>query len=122
MAMDLGFTFVVQYLSKAPSDHAPILMSTTTRLDNSDKPFLFLNYWITHDSLMDIIRQNWQVDFVGDPLYVLAAKLRHLKGVLQAWSRESFGNIFNMVMVVKQEVSQLEVCLMKIPQIITASI
>ncbi|XP_027062868.1 uncharacterized protein [Coffea arabica] len=59
---------------------------------------------------MDLIRKNWQVDFVRDLLYILAAKLRHLKGMLRAWSRESFGNIFNMVMVVKWEVSQLEVC------------
>ena len=46
------------------------------------------------------------MDFVGDPLYILATKLHRLKKVLRAWSRESFGDIFDKVKMAEKEVLQ----------------
>lgn len=65
LALDLGINFVVQYLSRAPSDHVPLLISVSTRLDNAPKPFRFLKCWTTHEGFLEVVRQNWCIDFVG---------------------------------------------------------
>nr|XP_027098875.1 uncharacterized protein LOC113718155 [Coffea arabica] len=117
LALDLGIMYEVLHLGRAPSDHAPLLMAASSRLDNSPKPFRFLNCWTSHQSFLEVIRHNWQVDFMGDPLYVLAAKLRKLKKVLREWSKHEFGDIFEMVKVAEQEVIQAENCFDEDPSV-----
>ena len=41
---------------------------------------------------------------MGDPLYILAAKLRRFKKVLRAWSQEFFGDIFEKVKMAEEDV------------------
>ncbi|XP_027184038.1 uncharacterized protein LOC113782345 [Coffea eugenioides] len=117
LALDLGIMYEVLHLGRAPSDHAPLLMAASSRLDNSPKPFRFLNCWTSHQSFLEVIQHNWQVDFMGDPLYVLAAKLRKLKKVLREWSKHEFGDIFEMVKVAEQEVIQAENCFDEDPSV-----
>ncbi|XP_071918802.1 uncharacterized protein [Coffea arabica] len=59
------------------------------------------------------VPQNWHVDFVGGSLYVLAAKLHHLKKVLQAWSKESFGDIFRWLRSQSRSFYRLKFVLMR---------
>ena len=91
----------------------PLLRSASTHLDNTPKTFRFLNCWTIHESLLDVIQQNWHVDFVGGSLYVLAAKLHHLKKVLQAWSKESFGDIFRWLRSQSRSFYRLKFVLMR---------
>ncbi|XP_071913985.1 uncharacterized protein [Coffea arabica] len=114
-AVEMDINFRVQYLIRAPSNHALLLLSTVTRLVNCPKPFRFLNCSTMHESLLEVVRLNWHVEFVGDPLYVLAAKLCRVKKALKAWSRESFGDIFEKVKTAEEEVAQAEICFNKDP-------
>ncbi|XP_027183967.1 uncharacterized protein LOC113782270 [Coffea eugenioides] len=57
-----------------------------------------------------MVQLNWHVEFVGDLLYVLAAKLCRVKKALKAWLRESFGDIFEKVKKAEEEVAHAEIC------------
>ncbi|XP_027172427.1 uncharacterized protein LOC113772083 [Coffea eugenioides] len=107
-AFPSGVQFQVQHLGREPSDHAPLLMSSSTRRDNKPKPFRFLNIWTKKPGLLDVIRRSWAVPCSGRPLSRLTAKLRNVKRDLQVWSREQFGNIFDAVKRAEGEVAAAE--------------
>nr|XP_027071629.1 uncharacterized protein LOC113696407 [Coffea arabica] len=99
VASNFALDFSIRHLSRDPSDHAPLLLSATTKLDNKPRPFRFLNFLASKPGFLDVVRCNWNVAFSGPPLMVLAAKLRSVKMALRAWSREVFGDIFGSVRV-----------------------
>ncbi|XP_071912410.1 uncharacterized protein [Coffea arabica] len=98
-----------QHLARDPSNHAPLLMTTSTRLDNKSKPFRFLNVWTTKAGLLDVIRDSWSCPVSRQPLCVSEAKLRTIKQVLKGWSKESFGNIFRAVKEAERAMLEAEV-------------
>ncbi|XP_019232974.1 PREDICTED: uncharacterized protein LOC109213617 [Nicotiana attenuata] len=62
-----------------------------------NETFRFLNFWIKHPTFKDVVKDNWKVDFVGDPFYMFNQKLKRLKKALTAWSRITYGNIFQKI-------------------------
>ncbi|XP_071926682.1 uncharacterized protein [Coffea arabica] len=107
-ASSLDYNFTVQHLGRDPSDHAPLLLTALSRLDNKPKSFRFLNIWTTKPEVLGVIRQAWEGTFLGLPLQRLAAKLREVKRQVQLWSRDSFGDIFEGVRKAGGEVLRLE--------------
>lgn len=83
-----------QHLSRQGSDHAPIQVICHTDEDSIVKPFRFLNFWCKHNNFLEMVKKNWQVDFLGEPFMVLYTKLSRVKKALRMWSNEAFGNIF----------------------------
>ncbi|XP_027157161.1 uncharacterized protein LOC113758554 [Coffea eugenioides] len=65
----LGMSMSVQHLGREPSDHAPLLVSASTRLDNKPKPFCFLNVWTSKEDLLDAEEAVLvaETDFDTDP-------------------------------------------------------
>ncbi|XP_071924873.1 uncharacterized protein [Coffea arabica] len=106
-----GVNFEVRHLGREPSDHAPLLLSALTRLDNKPRPFCFLNVWTLKVELLDVIRVSWASACHGRPLQQLAAKLRLTKHAIQQWSREHFGNIFDAVKQAEEAVMAAEAAL-----------
>lgn len=95
--LQLNLNLSVQHLTRDPSDHAPLLLSAATRLDNRPRPFRFLNVWTTHHGFLQVVRDSWCGEFQGGPLPILVSKLRKVKENLRAWSLHSFGDIFQAV-------------------------
>ncbi|XP_071926190.1 uncharacterized protein [Coffea arabica] len=75
-ALQMDSSFLVQHLARDPSDHSPLLMIASSRLDHKPKPFRFLNVWTTKAGLLDVIRDAWSGERGGAPLGILASKLR----------------------------------------------
>ncbi|XP_027152118.1 uncharacterized protein LOC113752185 [Coffea eugenioides] len=50
----------VTHLVRHPSDHAPLRVSFTSRVDDKPHAFRFLNVWTSRASLLDVIRTTWQ--------------------------------------------------------------
>lgn len=75
------------------------------------KPFRFLNFWTKHKKFKEVVQSNWSIDFMGNPLMELHAKLQ--KKALTDWSRAEFGNIFLQVAtledIIKVKEAQLEI-------------
>ncbi|XP_027183993.1 uncharacterized protein LOC113782301 [Coffea eugenioides] len=108
-ALQIGSSILVQHLSRDPPDHALLLMTAPTWLDNKPKPFRFLNVWTTKAGLLDVIHDSWSCPMSGQHLCVLAIKFHTIKQVLKGWSRESFGNIFRAVKEAERAVLEAEV-------------
>ncbi|XP_027158377.1 uncharacterized protein LOC113759998 [Coffea eugenioides] len=108
-AMLMESNILVQHLGRNPSDHAPLLISASTRLDDKPRPFKFLNIWTTKPGFMDVINESWSISSPGSPLQVLSAKLRRVKQALRLWSRESVGDIFLAIRTVEHRVLEAEI-------------
>ncbi|XP_070010136.1 uncharacterized protein [Nicotiana sylvestris] len=90
-------TIEVEYLIRTGSDHAQLLMTCGEQTTNVVKPFRFLNFWTKHATFMDVVRQNWEADFIGDPFFMFKQKLKRVKEALSKWNRETFGDIFKQL-------------------------
>nr|XP_027062778.1 uncharacterized protein LOC113689154 [Coffea arabica] len=94
---------------------AGVFDAASTRLDNKPRPFRFLNVWTSKVELLDVIRLSWISHCPGRPLQRLAAKLRFTKHAIQQWSRDHFGNIFDVVKQAEEAVGAAEAALYSIP-------
>ena len=99
----------MQHLARNPSDHLLVLLVASSRLDSKPKPFQFLIISTTKAGLLDSIREGWACDVVGSLPCILSTKLHNVKHVLKRWSKESFGDIFQMVRDAEKMLSQAEI-------------
>ncbi|XP_070056126.1 uncharacterized protein [Nicotiana tomentosiformis] len=91
----------VEHLIRIGSDHAPLLMTCGEHTTTFVKPFRFLNFWTKHATLMDVVTQNWNADFIGDPFLMFKHKLKKVKAALSKWSIDTFGDIFNQIAILE---------------------
>jgi hypothetical protein len=75
------------------SNHVPILLVGGIRQDGK-RPFQFENMWLKEEGFVEKVGGWWgSFSFLGSPSFVLAKKLRALKGEIKRWSIEEFGNM-----------------------------
>lgn len=56
-----------------------------------------------------MVRDSWMQSCPGSPLQVLCCKLKRLRGAIQVWNREVFGDIFQAVRQKEEEVRLAEI-------------
>ncbi|XP_075085064.1 uncharacterized protein LOC107831932 [Nicotiana tabacum] len=95
-------TIEVEHLIRTGSDHAPLLMTCGVQTTNFVKPFKFLNFWTKHAIFIDVVRQNWEADFIGDPFLMFKQNIKRVKAALSKWSRETFGDIFKQLAILEE--------------------
>ena len=96
------------HLARHPSNHATLKILFGTHLDNKPQSFHFLNVWTTKPELLEVIRQAWGQKISGPPLRVLSSKLLATRRAIQAWKKQSFGDIFDAVRKAEAAVQQAE--------------
>jgi len=80
-------------LPRLLSDHFPICL-VAAELERGKSPFRFENMWLAADGFSDIIEEWWREARVyGYASYVIANKLKYVKGKLKIWNKEVFGDI-----------------------------
>ncbi|VFQ76036.1 unnamed protein product [Cuscuta campestris] len=84
----------VKHLSKATSDHKPLLLSCSKENNRSPKPFRFIDAWTNHPSFIKVVSDYWSSSHQYGGMAGLSNKLRGLKAVLKEWNKSTFGNIF----------------------------
>jgi hypothetical protein len=53
-----------------------------------------VNMWLNEEGFVDKVRNYWtSFSFMGSPSFILAKKLRALKGEIKRWNLEVFGNV-----------------------------
>nr|XP_016481277.1 PREDICTED: uncharacterized protein LOC107802319 [Nicotiana tabacum] len=92
-------TIEAEHLIRTGLDHAPLLMSCGEEAMIFVKPFKFLNFWTKHDSFMEVVKQNWVADFIGDPFLMFKQKLKRVKIALSKWSKLTYGDIFKQLAI-----------------------
>ncbi|PRQ24992.1 putative RNA-directed DNA polymerase [Rosa chinensis] len=108
-------TIECRALTKASSDHHPIMVSCSRLNFIPHAPFRFQGMWLQHPGFLAMVRDFWtSLAVYGCPMYILATKLRALKAMLKAWNITSFGDINQRVKAsratldsVQQEISDL---------------
>nr|XP_016494758.1 PREDICTED: uncharacterized protein LOC107813948 [Nicotiana tabacum] len=94
-------TIEVEHLIRSGSDHAPLLMTCGVQTTNFVKTFRFLNFWTKHATFMDVVRQNWEADFIGDQFLMFKQNIKRVKAALSKWNRETFGDIFKQLAILE---------------------
>ena len=88
------FSNVIQRTLPRPvSDHCPMLLDSDG-IKSGPSPFRFENMWLKVEGFKDLLRGWWQdLQFTGSFSFVLASKLKALKGILKVWNKEVFGRV-----------------------------
>nr|XP_016436162.1 PREDICTED: uncharacterized protein LOC107762331 [Nicotiana tabacum] len=82
-----------EILPRVCSDHTPLILQCGN-WEQTKSYFKFENWWLETEGFNDRV-QNWWTSFEieGRPYYILACKLKALKGKLKEWSNCNFGNL-----------------------------
>ena len=88
------FSNVIQRTLPRPvSDHCPMMLDSDG-IKSGPSPFRFENMWLKFEGFKDLLRGWWQsLQFSGSYSFVLASKLKALKGILKVWNKEVFGTV-----------------------------
>lgn len=87
----------------------PLHIKCNSQEDQVFKPFRFFSFWLKHPQFKYVIEDNWRIDFKDDLFIEFHAKLKKFKAALVAWSRNSFGNIFQKRASLEDEVKVKEI-------------
>jgi len=80
-------------MQRVTSDHVPIAL-LCGHWEQSKSYFKFENWWLNQEGFVERIKVWWNdFEFYGKPDYILACKLKALKGKLKEWSRYEQGNL-----------------------------
>ena len=80
-------------LSRPVSDHCPVMLDSDG-IKSGPSPFRFENMWLKFVGFKDLLRDWWQsLHFSSSLSFILASKLKAMKGILKAWNKEVFGRV-----------------------------
>lgn len=99
-------------LTRSHSDHFPLLMTLQKGILKSPSSFKFLSVWSEHPDCRRLVREVWQKEIKGCPMYILSQKLKSLKKVLKTWNRKVFGNINSRVELAQLEIGRIQSTIM----------
>lgn len=68
-----------QHLGRNELDHSLLHVIYKDNNEAFAKPFIFLNFWVTHPKFNETVRQNWEEMTEGNPFYIFQQKLKKLK-------------------------------------------
>jgi hypothetical protein len=93
-AIEDHFTLLAQRrLPRLCSDHFPVLLECGS-FESGRRPFKFENMWLKSEGFLAKVKSWWEsYTFQGSPSFVVASKLKALKGDLKIWNEEEFGTI-----------------------------
>ncbi|VFQ59331.1 unnamed protein product [Cuscuta campestris] len=87
----------IKHCSKASSDHKALILLCTIDNYTGAKPFRSQDFWFNHHCFFRVVKEYWVNQPMTGEMKGLATKLRGLKPILKAWSKETFRDIFQAV-------------------------
>nr|XP_009618786.1 uncharacterized protein LOC104110923 [Nicotiana tomentosiformis] len=98
----------VTHLASACSDHVPLLAQFCHIEETYVKYFKFLNFWTEHVNFLDVVKNTWEEECQGNPLWILHQKLKKTASRLSSWYREAYGDIHEESKRLELEISNFE--------------
>lgn len=84
-------------MSQTGSYHSPKILYCDLKATPFRKSFKFLMFWIKPESFLDVVKENWQANFSGNPFILFNYTLKKLKKALSIWSKSTYRNIFQKI-------------------------
>ncbi|XP_060194987.1 uncharacterized protein LOC132624185 [Lycium barbarum] len=97
----------VEHLTRTGSDHAHLFITLGEQSQASIRPFKFLKFLTEHQGFLSIVRDNWSSNLDGNPFMLFKQKLKHIKKILSAWSKEVYGDIFKQL-IIREEIVRIK--------------
>jgi len=98
----------VTTLTKHKSDHYPLLLVSQVNNIPFASQFKFLRMWTFHPNCLHIVRDCWNSNVIGCPMFILTKKLKILKERLKSWNKECFGNVHDFVNTAEQNLQHIQ--------------
>ncbi|KAH0633200.1 hypothetical protein KY284_035986 [Solanum tuberosum] len=98
----------ITHLPAVGSNHSPLLMENVGREGQQTKYFKFLHCWVENENFMHTVKECWEREVQGNPMWKLHQKMKRLASTLSEWSRREFGDIFAVVKEFEEQVRQAE--------------
>lgn len=70
-----------------------MVVSLSPQTSSRNKPFKFLNMWMTHPKFLEIVRNCWQIPVSGTKQFALCMKLKALKQPLKILNKLDYSHI-----------------------------
>jgi hypothetical protein len=102
----------VEFLSRGISNHSPTIISVGTLQSFGLKPFKFYNFWIEHKGFLDWVKEGWNFQVDGFPMFPLYMKLRSVKAVLKDKNMVCFRNLKQKVIQARENLSLAQTSIM----------
>ena len=64
--------------------------------------------WVAHEDCINVVRNCWNTNIIGCPMFVLSEKLKLLKAALKQWNKDTFGNVNDQVLTAKQNLDNIQ--------------
>ncbi|XP_070002513.1 uncharacterized protein LOC142165967 [Nicotiana tabacum] len=97
----------VNHLSKIGSDHYPMMLSVQASTVPIKRSFKFLNFWTKNPTFKNTVAENWTADFHSNSFTLFNYKLKKVKKALSIWSKAIFGNIFEKISSLEENIERL---------------
>ena len=81
------------FLPEGCFDHSPVLINTFSNPSMMRKPFRYSKMWSLLPDFKTNLKENWEPDVEGVPMFRLVTKLRRLKEMLKQLNRREFANV-----------------------------
>ncbi|KAK1304558.1 hypothetical protein QJS10_CPB11g00529 [Acorus calamus] len=105
-----------QTLPPGLSDHSMLKVSVSPPPTSSGpRPFKYFQAWELHPHFEQLISTSWSTSFYGSPMFVLVMKLKHLKGVLKQWNKDTFGTVQSSLQHSRSCLEQAQVASLQAP-------
>lgn len=98
------------------SDHCAGLIAMQTATPTKHRPFKFFNYLIKHRDFLPEVSRTWSTTSVyGTKMYQLSKKIKALKPVLRALSRDNYQSIQQRVVEARRDLLATQSALLLAP-------
>ncbi|XP_019096508.1 PREDICTED: uncharacterized protein LOC109130881 [Camelina sativa] len=98
------------------SDHSPCIVYSTTRVEQSKKPFKYFSFLSTHPRFRERIRDAWQRPCsVGTKLFTMGQKFKMVKEACMQLNREGYGNIQQRAKEALEKLEEVQAALLTTP-------
>ena len=113
--LDVFPNVMTEVLQPGLSDHCPLVTRLNLRQDSGRRklyPFKFFNFWADHPTFLQLVKDAWNCDVFGTPMYRLTRKLKSVKAALKAFNFHSFAKLHDRVVDAKENLKQAQFALL----------
>ena len=109
--LDVFLNAMTEVLLPGLSDHYPLVTRLNFRPGTGRSkfyPFKILNFWADHPAFLELVKDAWNSDVFGTPMYRLTRKLKSVKAILKAFNFHSFAKLRERVVDARETLNQAQ--------------